>query len=126
VWVPEPFLTGLQEKTGQLVGYTSQLAVPGMPMQYTFTSEKTIASEPELVASMTAALEKTLEYAEEHPDEVRKAASELTGIPMAALENAGTEAFGTDLRREQIARLGELMATEKWIEKDPDLKGLLP
>ncbi|WP_375001080.1 ABC transporter substrate-binding protein [Aeromicrobium sp. CTD01-1L150] len=126
VWVPEPFLTGLQQGTGQLVGYTSQLAVPGMPMQYTFTSEEIVASEPELVESMTAALEKTLEYADENPDEVRVAAAELTEIPLEQLEESGTEAFGTDLRRDQITRLGELMAIEGWISEAPDVDGLLP
>ncbi|MGJ9422233.1 ABC transporter substrate-binding protein [Aeromicrobium sp. CF3.5] len=126
VWVPEPFLTSLQEGPGQLVGYTSQLSVPGMAMQYTFTSEELIASDPELVASMTAALEQTLTYAEENPDEVRAAAQELTGIPPELVEMAGLEAFGTDLREPQLKRLGELMTDEGWIDGPADIDGLLP
>lgn len=126
VWVPEPFLSTLQDGPGQLVGYTSQQSVPGMAMQYTFTTEQLMASDPELVASMTAALNKTLEYGEDHPDEVRAAASELTGIPAEALAGAGLEAYGTDLREEQIARLGELMLDEGWISGPADVDALLP
>lgn len=75
---------------------------------------------------MTAALTKTLEYADENPDEVKAAATEVTEIPAEALENAGMEAFGTDLREQQLGRVGELMLTEGWIENEPDLGALLP
>lgn len=126
VWVPEPFLSGLVGGGATLVDYTSQLAVPGMPTQYIFTSGQLLESDPELVESMQAALEKTLEYADEHPDEVKAAATSLTEIPAEALENAGMEAFGTDLREEQLARVGELMLTEGWIDSEADLDALLP
>jgi NitT/TauT family transport system substrate-binding protein len=126
VWVPEPFLSGLVAGGATLVDYTSQVAVPGMPTQYIFTSGQLIESDPELVESMTAALEKTLAYADEHPDEVKAAATSLTEIPAEALENAGMEAFGTDLRQEQLTRVGELMLAEGWIESEPDLDELLP
>lgn len=126
VWVPEPFLSGLVAGGATLVDYTSQIAVPGMPTQYIFTSEQLMESDPELVESMTAALDKTLAYADEHPDEVKAAATSLTEIPAEALENAGMEAFGTDLREEQLARVGELMMTEGWIDAEVDLDTLLP
>lgn len=126
VWVPEPFLGGLVADGSTLVGYTSQTAVPGLPTQYIFTSEQLAKSDPELVASMEAALAKTLEYADEHPDEVKEAATRVTEIPAAALENAGMEAFGTDLRKDQLTRVGELMLDEGWIKKPADVDGLLP
>jgi NitT/TauT family transport system substrate-binding protein len=126
VWVPEPFLSGLVAGGSTLVGYTSQSAVPGMPTQYIFTSGRLVKSDPELVKSMTAALDKTLAYADEHPDEVKAATTRITKIPAAALKNAGMEAFGTDLRKEELARVGELMQKEGWIDSKPDLDALLP
>lgn len=126
VWVPEPFLSGLVAGGATLVDYTSQTAVPGLPTQYVFTSAQLAESDPDLVASMTAALEKTLEYADQNPDEVKEAATRVTQIPAEALENSGMEAFGTDLREDQLTRVGELMLQEGWIESEPSLDELLP
>jgi len=36
------------------------------------------------------------------------------------------EAFGTEVREEQLTRVGELMLTEGWIESEADLDALLP
>lgn len=126
VWVPEPFLGGLVAGGNTLVDYTSQTAVPGLPTQYIFTSSQLAESDPDLVEAMQAALTKTLEYADEHPDEVKDAATKVTKIPAEALANARMEAFGTDLRREQLEKVGELMLTEGWIESEPDFGALLP
>jgi NitT/TauT family transport system substrate-binding protein len=126
VWVPEPFMSGLTEAGEHLVGYTSKDSVPGLPTQYIFTSAQLAKSDPELVADMTAALEETLTYADENPDEVRDAAAELTSVPREALDAIKIDAFGTDLRLDQITRVGELMLQEGWIEKKPDLDALLP
>lgn len=126
VWVPEPFLSGLQSGPGQLVGYTSQLTIPGLPMQYVFTSEQLMSSDPELVEAMTRALEKTLEYADDNPEEAKAAGAELTGIPAEQLASAGLEAFGTDLRIDQLNRVGDLMLEEGWISKPADVDAMLP
>src|SRR5918993_5864736 len=91
VWVPEPFLTQLTtDGTGQLVGYTTQESVPGLA-SYVFTSAQT---DPDLVERMTRALNETLEYGEEHTDEVQVAAAEISGIAPEVLAQSGMETFG--------------------------------
>jgi NitT/TauT family transport system substrate-binding protein len=109
VWLPEPFVGGLVGGGATLVTYATQAAVSGFPTQYIFTSEKLAKSEPDLVKAMTAALQESLEYADEHPDEVKASAAELIGIPPEALAGAEVEAFGTDLREEQLTEVGVLM-----------------
>jgi NitT/TauT family transport system substrate-binding protein len=91
-----------------------------------FTSTAFAEKEPELVKDMTAALEETLTYAEENPDAVRAQITEVNpNIPAEAAEKLRLEVFGTDLREEQIAQIGELMATAGWIDKAPDVPALL-
>jgi len=126
VWVPEPFLGGLVADGGMLVTYATQEAVSGFPLQYIFTSKAFATREPELVEDMSAALAETLEYADEHPDEVKAAAAELIGIPPEALEAAEVEAFGTDLRATQLTEVGALMRADALITNEADVDGLLP
>jgi len=125
-WVPEPFLGGLLGGGATLVSYATQDAVSGFPTQYIFTSEKLAKSDPDLVKDMTAGLEESLEYADQHPDEVKAAAAKLIGIPPKALAGAEVEAFGTDLRKAQLTEVGALMQEDDLISKKADVSGLLP
>lgn len=126
-WVPEPFMSGLVASGSHVVTPSSVASVPGMPTQLMFTSAALQKKDPQLVKDMTAALEETLEYAEEHPEAVRKAIPKVNPkVDAATASKVRIEAFGTDLRTDQVERLGELMKQEKWIKKDADVKGLLP
>jgi NitT/TauT family transport system substrate-binding protein len=126
VWVPEPFLTTLQDGGNRVVTYASKEAVEGHPTQLFFTSGQLMKSEPELVAEMTAALEETLQYAEENPDAVKAQVNKfLPQLPAAVVERVRLEEFGTDLRRDQIQRLGELMVEDGLLDDKADVDGLL-
>ncbi|MGK5114802.1 MULTISPECIES: ABC transporter substrate-binding protein [unclassified Geodermatophilus] len=127
VWVPEPFLSQLITGGHPVASYSSQESVPGHPTQLFFTSGQLAESDPELVADFTAALEETLEWADQNPDAVRTEAEEFLGTPAGAMANVRIEEFGTDLRREQIEQMGELMVEAGLLEQDElDIEGLLP
>ena len=128
VWVPEPFLSSLQAAGNVVATYSSMESVPGHPTQLFFTSPQLLASDPELVEDFTAAVEETLEFADENPDAVKaQIAQVLPQLPPEATENVLLEEFGTDLRREQIEQMGELMVEAGLLEQDElDIEGLLP
>jgi NitT/TauT family transport system substrate-binding protein len=126
VWVPEPFLTTLQDGGNKVVSWSSKESVPGHPTQMFFTSGQLVESDPELVQDMTAAVEETLQYAEANPDDVKAHVSEFLDLPAAVLDRVGLEAFGTDLRRDEIEQLGQLMVADGLLTKDADVDGLLP
>jgi NitT/TauT family transport system substrate-binding protein len=127
VWVPEPFLSSLQASGNTVVSYSSKESVPGHPTQLFFTSGQLIDDDPQLVKDFTAAVEETLEYADENPDAVKaQVAKVLPQLPPGAVDNVTLEEFGTDLRRDQIEKLGELMKEDGLIQKDADVDGLLP
>ncbi|NEK58628.1 ABC transporter substrate-binding protein [Geodermatophilus sabuli] len=126
VWVPEPFLTQLIAAGNPVASYSSKESVPGHPTQLFFTSGQLAESDPQLVEDFTAALEETLTWADENPDAVREAGAEFLELPAGALADVRIEAFGTDLRREQIERMGELMVDAGLLDGEPDVEGLLP
>jgi NitT/TauT family transport system substrate-binding protein len=127
VWVPEPFLSSLQAAGNVVATYSSKESVPGHPTQLFFTSAQLMESDPELVEDFTAAVEETLEFADANPDAVKaQIATVLPQLPPEAAENVTLEEFGTDLRRDQLEQLGELMVEEGLLEEDADVDGLLP
>jgi NitT/TauT family transport system substrate-binding protein len=127
VWVPEPFLTTLVTAGDTVVSYSSKESVPGHPTQLFFTSGQLVESDPQLVKDFTAAVEETLEFADANPDAVKAQVPQvLPQLPAAAVQGLTLEEFGTDLRRDQIERLGELMKKDGLIENDADVDGLLP
>ncbi|MGY1593548.1 ABC transporter substrate-binding protein [Geodermatophilus sp. SYSU D00708] len=126
VWVPEPFLSQLMSSGHPLATYSSQESVPGHPTQLFFTSGQLVESDPQLVEDFTAALEETLEWADQNTDTVKTEAEEFLGTPPGALAEVGIEEFGTDLRRPQIEQMGELMVEAGLLDGEPDIDGLLP
>jgi NitT/TauT family transport system substrate-binding protein len=123
-WVPEPFITRVLDGGGHVVTYPGQQSVPGHPTQLFFTSGQLAESDPGLVEAMTKALNETLEFAEENPDAVRAAVPQVLDMPAELVEKVRMEEFGSDLRREQVEQLGELMVTDGLIQKDADVEGL--
>jgi NitT/TauT family transport system substrate-binding protein len=126
VWVPEPFLTTLTAAGNTVVSYSSKDSVPGHPTQLFFTSGQLMKSDPQLVQDMTAAVEETLTYADEHPEAVKAQVPTFLKVPADVLAQVGLEEFGTDLRRDQIEQLGTLMTQDDLLQKDADIDGLLP
>jgi NitT/TauT family transport system substrate-binding protein len=126
VWVPEPFLSQLIAAGHPVASYSSQESVPGHPTQLFFTSGQLVESDPQLVEDFTAALEETLEWADQNPDAVRTEAEEFLETPAGAMANVRIEEFGTDLRRDQIEQMGELMVEAGLLDNEPDIDGLLP
>ncbi|WP_324278071.1 ABC transporter substrate-binding protein [Blastococcus brunescens] len=127
VWVPEPFLSGLQAAGNVVASYSSKESVTGHPTQLFFTSGQLVESDPQLVEDFTAAVEETLEFADANPDAVKAQIPEvLPQLPPEVAESVRLEEFGTDLRRDQIEQLGELMVEEGLLEEDADVDGLLP
>ncbi|MGY2076644.1 ABC transporter substrate-binding protein [Blastococcus sp. SYSU DS0828] len=126
VWVPEPFLSSLQGRGNVVATYSSMDSVQGHPTQLFFTSGQLVESDPQLVEDFTAAIEETLEFAEENPDAVKAQISVvLPQLPPEVAEQVRLEEFGTDLRRDQLEQLGELMVEDGLLEEDADIDGLL-
>ncbi|XVQ06944.1 ABC transporter substrate-binding protein [Spirillospora sp. CA-255316] len=71
------------------------------------------------------AMTKSVQYATEHPDEVRAEAATFTKIPAAALAKVRLPVFDPKLDTAHVKRISAAMVTEKFITKEPDLNGLV-
>jgi NitT/TauT family transport system substrate-binding protein len=67
-----------------------------------FSSEQQLQENPELFQSIVAAINESLEYAQEHPDEVRAQLSTFTAIDPAVIEQVTLPTFQPDIPEESV------------------------
>lgn len=124
VWVPDPFYSTLQDRGEHIVVHPYQNTVPAQATLLTFTSTKFAEENPELVAAFQRALEKTLDYAEANPDEVKATLPETLGMSQQDVERLRMEAFTYDLDRSQFEDLGDLMVKYGYVDEKADVDSL--
>lgn len=125
-WVVEPFFTVTQDQGARVIASNFVDAAPNMTVATYFTTENTITQKADLTRRFTAAIEKSLEYAQEHPDEVRKVLLTYTKIDSAVAEKITLPAWPTEINRESVQTLADLMLSDGLIEKKADVSELLP
>ncbi|GII96534.1 ABC transporter substrate-binding protein [Sinosporangium siamense] len=128
IWTAEPFISTLVAKGNHAVKETNNSdAVPDMATQLIFTSKKLADNDPELVAAMTRALNKTLVHVKENPEKVRAhVPTVLKQLDPEIVKRLDLDVFETEVRRAPLERIGQLLELEKWINSPADVGGLLP
>ena len=91
-----------------------------------FTSAEKISSDPELVEKFTAAMTKSLEYAQENPEEVREIVGTYTQIDEETRANLRLPTYRPEFNREATQALGEAAAKYGTLSEAPNLDELLP
>lgn len=71
-WIVEPFLTQAIDAGARVVAYNFNGFDPELDVAGYFTSQRTIDESPEVVEAFQRALNRSLDYANENPDEVRR------------------------------------------------------
>jgi NitT/TauT family transport system substrate-binding protein len=81
-WVCEPFLTQLKQQMKGVndLGPSQNVAAPKLPISVYTTSEQYMKENPEIVERFQKAIMKSLEYAQQHPDEARAVIPSFTEI----------------------------------------------
>ncbi|GAA1153873.1 ABC transporter substrate-binding protein [Nesterenkonia sandarakina] len=125
IWVPEPFLSNaLADEANQLVGYSFQDSIPGMPTMVSFSSGEYVEENPEVAQAFSDAMNESLQMAEEDPDGVRALLPEFIDLPEEAAENLRMEELDGEIRTEQLEQAGELMVKFDFISDEPDTSTL--
>ncbi|MCX7523321.1 ABC transporter substrate-binding protein [Microbacterium sp. STN6] len=102
-------------------GFDPKLDVAGY-----FTKGDTIKNKPELVKAFTKAMNKSLDYAQEHPDEVRQIITTYTKMSADMLKDMVLPTYSSGFNKDALKKLGEAAAKYGTISKAPDLDKLLP
>jgi NitT/TauT family transport system substrate-binding protein len=123
--VVEPFVS--QGKAAGMKGIDPFYAntAPNLTVATYFASKKLIESNPKLIDRFKTAMEKSLDYAQQHPDEVRAVLPEYTQIPKEVAQKINLPSWGSDLHEDTIQKLSELSQKYGYIKEQPDLNELI-
>ncbi|WP_461003930.1 ABC transporter substrate-binding protein [Streptomonospora sediminis] len=120
-WVVEPFLTsslnnGATEVASNFVDAHKELSVA-----YYFTTEQMVNQDPELVADFTAAIEESLTYADENPDEVRRILGEYTEIDDKVIQEIRLPRWPNGYNQDSAQAVADLLMHDGVVESEPKL-----
>ncbi|WP_406033883.1 ABC transporter substrate-binding protein [Nocardioides sp. NBC_00163] len=124
--VVEPFLTiGTQGGMTDL-GSNFVAADPGLAVAEYFTSTNYAESDADTVEAFTAAMNESLDYAQQHPDEVKEILPTYTDIDDKVLAELNMPQWTSEIDAESIQKLADLSKADGLFAKDPDVDALLP
>ncbi|WP_046469025.1 ABC transporter substrate-binding protein [Allosalinactinospora lopnorensis] len=123
-WVVEPFVSMALEDGHREIASNFADGHPELTVATYFTSEEVIAQDPELVDRLTAALEESLAYAAENPDEVREIMGTYTEMDEDLAGEVRLPAWPEEVNRESVETMAELMHQDGLIDEIPDLNEL--
>lgn len=124
-WVPDPFMSKIVGAGGSLVVHPYQATIPGLTVLVSITLADLLESDPELVASYSAAMTEALDWAENNDDAVRAAIVKNMGIPEAAVAGITLPTFTSTLNADDIRTLAELGVEFGTLPAVPNLDRLI-
>ncbi len=125
-WVLEPFLSAAVAKGATVVSYNYVDFDPKLDIAGYFTKKDVIDKKPEMVAKFTTAMNKSLDYAQQHPDEVRAIVGTYTKIGEADRAKMALPSWRPAFDRPAFEKLAAAAQSYGTISKTPDFDTLLP
>ncbi|TIC82683.1 ABC transporter substrate-binding protein [Nocardioides sp. GY 10127] len=122
----EPFLTIATGGGDTQVVSNYAAADPDLEVGMYFTSADYADSDPDTVAAFTSAMNKSLDYAADHPDEVRDILSTYTDLDADVQANVVLPRWSSDVPTDAVSSLADLMVTDGIVDSTPDVSALLP
>jgi NitT/TauT family transport system substrate-binding protein len=99
---------------------------PSVMIAAYFTTTDYAQHNPEVVKHFTAAMNKSLTYASEHPDEARAILLTYTKIDKAIADKLNLPKWTPQIDRASVDTLAEFMVQDKLLTSKPDVTTLLP
>ena len=123
--VVEPFVS--QGKAGNARGIDPFYVntAPDLSVATYFTSRQYAEKNKDVVDRFVAAINKSLDYAQAHPDETRAVLTTYTPIPKEAAQAIKLPVWRSELNQDTIKLLSTLSKKYGLIEKEPDLGTLI-
>jgi NitT/TauT family transport system substrate-binding protein len=121
----EPFLSAVLAEGGTQLDAPSVETVPNFPNGVYVASEQYIGENRDVVDRFTRAMNKSLEYAQANPDEVRRIIPTYTETPEAAVQNMRLPVFDPELDQKGIELEADLTAKYGIVEEAPAYEELV-
>jgi NitT/TauT family transport system substrate-binding protein len=115
----EPFLSAVLAEGGTQIDAPSVETLPSFPNGVYVATDQYIAENGDVVDRFARAMNKSLEYAQANPEEVRRTIPTFTQVPEAAAAKLRLPAFDAELDQKGIELEAELTAKYGIIEEPP-------
>ncbi len=125
-WLVEPFLSIAKSQGAKEVSSNFVSTAPDLMISAYFTSEKLIASNPDLVKRFTDAMNESLAYAQAHPDAARGVLAQYTKIDQKITDSLTLPLWPTQITTSSVKLLGDLAQKDGLLGGPADVTGLLP
>jgi NitT/TauT family transport system substrate-binding protein len=123
--VTEPFTTLAEQQGARSVLHPYSALDPGLQLGLYFSSTGFAKSNPDVVRRFTTAMDRSLRYAESHPDEVRSTVPTYTKITAQTAQRIALPYWTPDINRQSIQQIAKLMVTYGLTPSPPDVQKLL-
>jgi NitT/TauT family transport system substrate-binding protein len=125
-WILDPFLTQTLERGDRAVTYNFREFHPDLDIAGYFTTAQKFEQDPETVEKFQTAMNRSLEYANENPEEVREIVGTYTEISEELRGEMVLPRYLTEFHRDALQQLGDAAVKYGTIENAPDLDAMLP
>jgi NitT/TauT family transport system substrate-binding protein len=123
----EPFQTIIRDNDwGRCIASSWVDAAPDLTVAVYFTSGAMIAENPDLVERFVSAMQRSLAYANDNPDEVRAIIPTYSTMPEELAATITLPAWPAEINRASAETLAQRALDAGLLEEMPDLDALLP
>lgn len=125
-WEVEPFVTISQAQGATPVVWNLVATDPALMISSYFTSTQQVESDADLVERFTAAMNKSLDYAEANPDAVREVLASYTQVDAETAAALVLPKFSSTLSPDSFDLLADLAIEDGVLDAKPDIASLVP
>jgi NitT/TauT family transport system substrate-binding protein len=124
-WMVEPFVSVVKAAGGRMLANPFEQTAPNLTIATYFATKEYIASHQDVMKRFKTAIDKSLDYAQSHPAEVRKIVLTYTKIPPKAAQHMSLPTWRSDLNLPTIQKTAQLAQKYGFAPKPPDLNQLI-
>jgi NitT/TauT family transport system substrate-binding protein len=120
-WILEPFLTQATDQGAKVISYNFSEFHPQLDISCVFTTQRYIQEKGDIVNRFRNAMNKSLQYSDQHPDEVRAIVGTYTKIEPSILQRMVIPKFRAEFSKEATVKLGQKGKEFGTLAKEPDI-----
>ncbi|MCE0535224.1 ABC transporter substrate-binding protein [Kineosporia rhizophila] len=124
--VVEPFLTIAKQQGMREIASNFAQTDPNLNVGLYFTSQQYAGENAEVVQKFTSAMQESLKYANDNPEEAREVLSTYTEIEPAVQEAVTLPSWPEQIDTASVELLSQLALQDELLDAEPDLTKLLP